>query len=680
LFNALVATLDEGDEVIIPAPYWVSYPQQVALAKAKPVIVPTKEENGFRITPDELKKSINFNTKALILNNPSNPTGSAYSLEELEEIAKIVVEEDLFVIADEIYEKVVYDGFKFHSFATLGEEVKKRTALINGVSKAYSMTGWRLGFTAAPKEIIAAMSKVQSHNTSNASSIAQMASIEAFRGPQYEIKKMTAEFLKRRNYLLQKLSQIRGLSCYKPQGAFYLFPNVTTLYDKEYQGMDIRNSYGLSYYLLKEARVALVPGEAFGMEGYIRLSYATAMEKIEEGMERILEAVSKLKESSKRKKVRLDNYFTNKIERVPGEQDTPMEKMDELVEEAEKCLPFSHYYEWNANINGVIIQLRTNSAHLYEFWMESWYPAQVEADIEPHGVIYAVIDAPGRETSCYYNSESKTAVIFNTDFFKQIKTWALGMVADISERRFDVHSVRGGCVDLNGEGTIIVGPPGSGVKALVYKLLTHHPVKLHSDDWLFLRYRTDMAMADNAERKFYIETSLVKSVPELSGFFDRGKCENVVMEKKCCTDTKCQQGDCMIDHGDPYCYWASKESRAILDPAWFGGPKKYVKRTRAARIVLLQKDQVTPMLEKVDPEEGLKLLSAGRYMVQKEKGLGTFKSLPYYNPYLLVTSEERLELQARYFKHLLNLVPTYLVNTAAGTLEEIKGRLLEIMT
>jgi aspartate/methionine/tyrosine aminotransferase len=680
LYNLSVALLNKGEEVIIPAPYWVSYPQQVALAKAKSVVVPTKEENGFRITPDELKQHISFNTKALILNNPSNPTGSAYPLEELEEIAKIVIEEDIFVIADEIYAKVIYDGFKFHSFASLGEEIRKRTAVINGVSKAYSMTGWRIGFTAAPKEIIAAMSKVQSHNTSNASSIAQMASVEAFNGPQFEIQKMVAEFLKRRNYLVQKLSQIRGVSCYKPQGAFYLFPNVTALFDKAYQGMEIRNSYGLSYYLLKEARVALVPGEAFGMEGYIRMSYATAMEKIEEGMDRILEALSKLKESSKRKMVRLDNYFTGITERVKGERETPLEKMDTLVEEAEKCLPVTGYYEWNANINGVIIQLRTNSAHLYEFWMESWYPAQVEADIEPHGIIYAVMDVPGREPSAFYNSESKTAVIFNTDFFKQAKTWALGMVADISERRFDVHSIRGGCVDLNGEGTILIGPPGAGVKEMVYKLLEHHPVKLHSDDWMHLRYRTDMAVVENTERKFYVETVLVKAFPDLSDYFDRCKCENVVMKKKYCTDTRCQQGDCMIDGGEPYCYWASKESRAILDPAWFGGPKKYAKRSHVARVVILQNDQAAPLLEKIDPEEGVKILSEGRYMVQKEKGLGGFKHLPFYNPYLLLTTEERLDLQARYFKHLMTLVPVYLVNTGAGSLEDIKGRLLEIMT
>ena len=680
LYNLTVALLNKGEEVIIPAPYWVSYPQQVALAKAKPVVVPTKEENGFRITPEELKQNINFNTKALILNNPGNPTGSAYTLEELEALAQIILEEDIFVIADEIYAQIVYDGFKFHSFASLGEAIKQKTALINGVSKSYSMTGWRLGFTAAPKEIISAMSKVQSHNTSNASSIAQMASIEALRGPQYEIKKMVAEFLKRRNFLLQKLSRIKGVSCYKPQGAFYLFPNVSSLFDKEYKGMEIRNSFGLSYYLLKEARVAVVPGEAFGAENYIRISYATSMEKIEEGIERILEAVSRLKQTSRQKKLKLDNYFSNIQDRVKGERDISLEQTDQLVAEAEKYLPFNQYYEWNANINGVIIQLRTNNAHLYEFWVESWYPAQIESDLEPHGIIYAVDGAPGREPSCFYNSKSKTAVIYNTTLFKQVKTWALGMVADISERRFDIHSIRGSCVDLNGEGTILVGPPGSWFTAAAYKLLEHHPVKLHSDDWLFLRYRTDAAIADNAERKFYVQTVLTRLIPDLAEFFDRSRCENVVMEKKDCTDYKCQEGDCLLEYGEPYCFWASKASRAILDPAWFGGPKKYVKRTTVARLILLQKDQVSPPLEKIDPEEALKILRDGRYQAQDGKTFGASKNLPFYNPYLLVTSQDRLDLQERYFKHLLNLVPCYLINTGLEDLENLNKRLLDVIT
>jgi aspartate/methionine/tyrosine aminotransferase len=297
LYNLCVALLNKGEEVIIPAPHWVSYPQQVRLVKANPVIIQTKEENEFRITLEELKSAITFNTKALILNNPCNPTGTVYSREELKELAKIALEEGIYIIMDEIYEKIVYDGFQFCSIASLGEEIKQKSIVINGVSKAYSMTGWRIGYACGPREIIQAMSKVQSHNTSNACSISQMASLEALTGPQNEVNKMVAEFQKRRNYMWERLQTIPNISCVYPKGAFYLFPNFSYYYDKEFEGVPIRNSYGLAYYLLQHARVTVVPGDAFGDDNFIRLSYATSMENIEEGMNRIIEALRKLKDS-----------------------------------------------------------------------------------------------------------------------------------------------------------------------------------------------------------------------------------------------------------------------------------------------------------------------------------------------------------------------------------------------
>ncbi len=278
LYNLMMAILNRDEEVIIPAPYWVSYPQQVLMVKGKPVIVPTREENGFRLTPEELKANISFNTKAVIINNPSNPTGSTYTREQLLEICEIAAAEGLLIIADEIYEKVVYDGYQFHSIASLSDKIKEKTIIINGVSKSYSMTGWRIGYAAGPREIIGAMNIIQSHTTSNANSIAQKAAAEALSGHQAEINQMVAEFSSRRNYMLSKLRRIPEISCFEPQGAFYLFPNASAYYSSEYGGMKIRNSYGLAYYLLKEANVAIVPGSAFGAEDKIILSYASSMD------------------------------------------------------------------------------------------------------------------------------------------------------------------------------------------------------------------------------------------------------------------------------------------------------------------------------------------------------------------------------------------------------------------
>jgi aspartate/methionine/tyrosine aminotransferase len=298
LSNLSIALFDKGDEAIIPVPYWVSYPQQVKLAEAIPRFVQTKEKNDFKITPEELKSHIGVNTKALILNYPSNPTGAVYTKGELERIAEIVIKEGIYVIADEVYEKIIYDDFKFTSIASLGKEIKERTIIVNGVSKTYSMTGWRIGYAAGPKEIIQAMVKLQSHNTSNPSSISQMASLEALTGPQYEIPKMVAEFQRRRNYILYKLSTIPEVTCVKPQGAFYVFPNFSAYFNKSYHGVEIKNSYGLAYYLLKQAKVAVVPGDTFGLDSCIRISFATSMETIEEGMTRIIEALKKLKFTS----------------------------------------------------------------------------------------------------------------------------------------------------------------------------------------------------------------------------------------------------------------------------------------------------------------------------------------------------------------------------------------------
>ncbi len=293
-YNLAQAIFDQGDEVIIPAPYWVSYPPMVSLAGGTPVIVETTEKNEFKITPEDLKKAITPKTKALIINSPSNPTGSAYTKRELEKIGEIAISKNFFVISDEIYEKIVYDGFEFISIASLNDDIRKRTIIVHGVAKTYAMTGWRIGYTAGSEEIISAMNNIQSQSTSNPTSIAQKASVEALIGPQDEVRKMVNAFGQRRNYIVDRLNKMPGVSCYKPVGAFYVFPNFSSYYGKSYKGKKIENSTHLADFFLDVARVAVVPGIEFGADPFERLSYATSMEDIREGLDRIEEAIKKL--------------------------------------------------------------------------------------------------------------------------------------------------------------------------------------------------------------------------------------------------------------------------------------------------------------------------------------------------------------------------------------------------
>jgi aspartate aminotransferase len=293
-YNLAQALFDQGDEVIVPAPYWVSYPPMVALANATPVIVAMTEKTEFKITPEELKKASTPKTKALIINSPSNPTGSAYTKKELEKIAEIAIANNFFVISDEIYEKIVYDGFEFTSIASLSDEIRKSTIIVHGVAKTYAMTGWRIGYTAGSEEIISAMNNIQSQSTSNPTSIAQKASVEALIGPQNEVQKMVSAFGQRRNYIVDRLNKIPGVSCYKPVGAFYVFPNFSAFYGKSYQGKKISNSTNLADFFLDVAKVAVVPGVEFGADPFERLSFATSMENIREGLDRIEEALKQL--------------------------------------------------------------------------------------------------------------------------------------------------------------------------------------------------------------------------------------------------------------------------------------------------------------------------------------------------------------------------------------------------
>lgn len=293
-FNLSLAFFEKGDEVIIPAPYWVSYPVMVAISGATPVILPGREENGFKITPDEFIDAITPATKAIVINSPSNPTGAAYTPEELKALADVAVKKGVFIISDEIYEKLCYDNHPFVSIASFSDEIKKQTIALNGVSKTYSMTGWRIGYAAGPKELIKAMTNIQSQSTSNPTSISQKAAVEALNGTQDAAEKMRVEFDKRRKVIVSGLNEIKGVRCLLPPGSFYVFPNVSKLLKKRFKGKAIHTSADLADFLLEEAEVAVVPGEAFGGEGHIRLAYATSMENIKEGLKRIGEAVKEL--------------------------------------------------------------------------------------------------------------------------------------------------------------------------------------------------------------------------------------------------------------------------------------------------------------------------------------------------------------------------------------------------
>jgi aspartate aminotransferase len=294
LYNLAQAFLNPGDEVIIPAPYWVSYPPIVILAGASPVIVGTQEADDFKLSPESLEKAITPRTRLLILNSPSNPTGSVYTESELRALIEVILKYNIWVISDEIYEKLIFDDRPFHSVAQLSEEAKSKTFVVNGVSKTYAMTGWRIGYVAGPRQIMAGMTKIQSQSTSNPNSIAQKAAVAALNGPQDSIEAMVEAFVSRREYLLERLNAIKGVHCNVPGGAFYAFPNFSHYFNAETEGRAIKGSVDLCEYLLTEARVALVPGIAFGDDSFMRFSYATGLETIKEGLDRIESALGKL--------------------------------------------------------------------------------------------------------------------------------------------------------------------------------------------------------------------------------------------------------------------------------------------------------------------------------------------------------------------------------------------------
>ncbi|MEK7709647.1 MAG: pyridoxal phosphate-dependent aminotransferase, partial [candidate division NC10 bacterium] len=293
LYNAVVALLNPGDEVLIPAPYWVSYPEQVKLVDGVPVAVPTEEAQGFQVDPDRLAAAITPRTRAVVINSPNNPTGAVFSPAALRAVGELAVKHDLLVISDECYEALTYEG-RHVSIASLAPEVKARTLVVNTCSKAYAMTGWRIGYAAGPRHLIKAMGDVQSQVTSNPSSIAQWAAVEALTGPQDDVAKMAGEFDQRRRVMIPGLRAIPGVRCVTPGGAFYAFPNVAGLFGKRWQGKPLQGSADVTAFLLEVARVAVVPGLDFGSDSHIRLSYATGLDTIQEGLSRMDKAVRSL--------------------------------------------------------------------------------------------------------------------------------------------------------------------------------------------------------------------------------------------------------------------------------------------------------------------------------------------------------------------------------------------------
>ncbi len=294
LYNVFQSIFNEGDEVVIPAPYWVSYRDMALLAGAVPRIVETKRENGYRITPKELQAALGPRVRAFILNSPNNPTGAAYSRDELEALARVLEPHECFIISDDVYEKIVYDDFVFENIVGINGKLRERTVIINSLSKTYAMTGWRIGYALGPAPLISTAAKVQSQSTSNPTSFAQAAAVEALKGPQDEVGEMVREFQRRRNTIVERLNAMDGVECLNPEGAFYVFPRIGALFGRKGKKAKIASASDLTDFLLEEAQVVAVPGEDFGSVDHVRFSYATSLEDIERGCDRIESALKRL--------------------------------------------------------------------------------------------------------------------------------------------------------------------------------------------------------------------------------------------------------------------------------------------------------------------------------------------------------------------------------------------------
>ena len=675
LLNIALSLFGAGDDVLIPSPCWVSYPDQVRMAGANPVLVATSEENGFRLRPEDLASAITPNTKALILNYPGNPTGATYSKETLQAIADICVREQLWVISDEIYEKLIYDGARFTSIASLGEKIKKLTIVVNGFSKAYSMTGWRLGYAAGPREIIAACSKIQSHSTSNATSFVQKAAVEALRSCAMDVERMRAEFERRRNFVIYKLNAMPGVSCISPQGAFYALPNVRAHMSKEFGGAPIRNSYGLAYYLLKEAHVATVPGDAFEAEGHIRLSFATSMDRLEEGMRRIERALARLEEPRSVRPRALNNVVTKVATYVETRPAPGLDGRNALLKEAEAHLSPDAYFEWNASIAGAVVQLRTNSPHLADFFQENFYPAPLESDIEPHAVIYAVKDVPRREPSAYIHAETATAFVFNTAFYGQVRTMALVLAAAQAARASGALMAHCAALDVDGKGILLWSGPGSNRTAVLANLMSREAVRLVASDALLIRLGAGTPVADLPERKLYLKAKWGKDFLEVEKLLERCKLENVVTTRDQCHLEWCPSGDhCPLDTGAAACLAASEKGRIMLDPYWLGGAKRHARRTSPRLSVLMVNDPVLPSAKDLSAQDAARYLASGQL-----PGSAGGRPIPFLNPHQPDLPGPATDATRAQYERLFAGTRCVLLNAAIGSPEARAKRILELM-
>lgn len=672
LFNVAQALYEPGDDVLIPSPYWVSYPDQVKLCGANPVFIPTREEDGFRLHARDLAAAITPNTKALILNYPCNPTGATYSRDELAAIAEVCVREQIWVISDEIYEKLLYDGQRFTSIASLGESIKKLTVVVNGFSKAFSMTGWRLGWAAGPRDIIAACSKVQSHNTSNATSFVQKAGVVALAETAMEVERMRAEFERRRNFIVTRLRAVPGVSCASPPGAFYVMPNVSRYLDREFAGAPIRNTYGLAYYLLKEAHVAVVPGEAFGTDRHLRISFATSMERLAEGMRRIEAALARLEEPRRVRPRVLNNVLTQVQTYAPSRAVAGLAARNELLAEVEAHLDPASYFEWNAAIAGAVVQLRSNSPHLADFYQEGFYPAPLEGDIEPHAVVYAVKDLPGREAQALMSLETATAFVLNTAYYGQVRSAALQLAAESAARSAGALFAHCAALDANGRGVLVWGAPGSGRTGLLGAALAAEGVKLVSSDALIVRFATAGPVADLPERKLYLKAKWIKHLPEIGKLLTRAKLENMATTREACRVD--HPGDeCPLDRGAAVCVEASANGRTMVDPYWLGGALRHTRRTAPAVCVLLARDPVLPTVKELPAREAARLLASGQ--LPGATGLRA----PFLNPHLTALDMARQDLLAAQHERLFAATRVVLLNTAVGSREAQARTLLDLL-
>ncbi len=361
-------------------------------------------------------------------------------------------------------------------------------------------------------------------------------------------------------------------------------------------------------------------------------------------------------------KLSISNTMTSVNGRVDSDTNVPKAQMDDLVQLARDNLPYDALHTWNANINGIAIQLVTNSDHLIDFWTENWFPLSQDV-VRPHGIIYAVMGIPGMKPHAYYCTETKTAVFVNSDYYGQCKSWALGIAADIMEMQHDIHSIHAAVVDVGGSGIAIIAPTGTGKSTQSYGLVLTVPnARMHSDDWAYVDYiggALGRASATISERKFYLRTDIAETYPRMTEVFARCKLENV---------------------GETYS--SVRNSRVILDPKWIGGPEKFIYTTRLRSVILLRRDEKSPAEEKLEIDDAIATLMKGEFMVLPgggpEEEWGKLKTEPFYNPYLLVKNDERTQLQVDFFRQLFKFAPCHILNTGVETVEQTHARILRI--